>query len=142
MEDKKSNFSFDSISEKAKTPMREVWKPDLSELPDAIVDGKFLLKHGQDLLIEYPEPWRETVLWKVIFVYTEDLPTEVVPVEMVVNGELVVRKTLYVRGTTVIPGHVRLLDLHKNQHGATNYLTAKDHGLVLKIWTGKVPNQK
>lgn len=132
--------SEDIIPEKLNSlPIREVWKPDISKLPDAVVDGKFVLKAGQDLVIQYPQPWRETILWKVVKFYDETLPTEEMEIVRSEKGETIVERYLCIKGTTVRPGHVRLLDLQKGQYGATNYMTAAHHSLVLKVWIGKSP---
>jgi hypothetical protein len=121
--------------EKIGAPPREVWKPDISKLPDAVVDGKFVLKPGQDLVVQYAEPWRETILWRVVMVYDETAPTEVVQIETK-DG---IEKRVCVKGTTCSPGHVRLFDLQKTHYGATNYMEASKYGIVLKVWTGKPP---
>ena len=115
-------------------PMREVWKPDISKLPDAVVDGKLLVPVGGEMVIQYPEPWRETVLWKIVHVYPVDSPLETVECEVMEKNEVVKRKFTCVKGTTVRPGHVRLIDMVKGQYGATNFLEAASHGLVLKVW--------
>jgi len=121
--------------EKIGAPPREVAKPDITKLPDAVVGGKFVLQPGQDLVVQYAEPWRETVLWRVVMVYDETAPTEVAQIETK-DG---IEKKVCVQGTTCSPGHVRLFDLQKNHYGATNYLDAAKHGIVLKVWTGKLP---
>lgn len=131
----------DVLPEKLGAPAREVWKPDISSLDDAVVSGKLLVPVGKDIVVQYPEPWRETSLMKIMKVFDESSPVETVEVEMVFKNEVVKRKVTQVVGTTCSVGHVRLLDMQKNHFGSTNYLTAKDHGLVLKIWTGKLPPQ-
>lgn len=130
----------DILPERIVIPFREVWKPDISELEDAVVDGKFLLKVGQDLVIQYPEPWRETILWRVQHVFDESSPTEIVECEVMEKNEVVTRRFECVKGTTCSVGHVRLLDLSKNHFGSTNYKDAAKHGLILKIW--KAPKKK
>lgn len=129
----------DVASERIGVPTREVWKPDISKLPDAVVGGKFVLKVGQDLVIQYPELWRETLIWRVVHVYDETAPTEVVEVGVMVKNEILIQKRTCIKGTTCSPGHVRLLDLQKNHYGATNYKDAEKWGLTLKVWTGKTP---
>ena len=126
-------------AEKAPSISKEVWKPDISKLPDAVVDGKLVVPVGQHMIVQYPEPWRETVNWRIQFVYDETLPTEVVEAIVDDRHGPVKRTFLCVKGTTCRPGHVRLFDPQKNQYGATNYLEAQSKGLVLKVWTGKIP---
>ncbi len=134
--------SEDIVPEKLGTPAKEVWKPDVSSFPDAVVDGKLVVPIGKDIVIEYPEPWRETALMKIMAIFDETYPTESVVIETTDKAGNVSRRTrTSVRGTTCDVGYVRLLDMQKNHFASTNYLTAKNHGLVLKVWTGKLPPQ-
>lgn len=92
---------------------KNVWRPDLSSLPDAVQGGKFLLKKGEKVIIEYPhEPWRDTTVWVVNHVFDT--------VESVA-------------GTTCDVGHVRLYDPAKAQFGGTNYLSDR---VLIKIPDG------
>ncbi len=89
--------------------MREGWKPDLSELEDAIVNGEFILKKGDKLLIEYGNvSWRDTTLWTV---------ADVEPA-----------------GNTPA-GYIRLWDPNRMYFGSTNFLTGPAQGLIFKVPT-------
>lgn len=136
---KKDSVPIDEIVEKTSPPVKEVWKPNIKKLPDAVIDGKFVLQPGQDLVIQYPEPWRETIVWRVQHVYDSSCPTETVECETIEKNEVVKKKFTCVEGTTVRLGHVRLFDTQKNQFGSTNYLEAQERGLILKVWVKKTP---
>lgn len=87
------------------------WKPDISRLSDAVVDGKFIIPEGERMIIEYTqEPARDTTMWIVKKVFDE------VPDEM-----------------TIQQGHIRLWDPEKTQYGATNYKDAQKYGLIMKV---------
>lgn len=115
-------------------PKRSVWKPSVENLADAVVEGKFVVPVGKRIIIQYPENWRDSVVWTVEAVMDETLPIEeVVHEERTLEGtKRIVRR--YVKGTTCAPGHVRLLDAKVNQYSATNYLSAATHGLLMKVW--------
>lgn len=93
---------------------RPGWKPRISHLEDAVVDGKFVPKVGEKVLVEYvKDQWRDTVCWIVAAVF--DTPEKI-------------------EGTTCSLGHVRLYDPSKTHYGTTNYLTGPSSGeIVLKI---------
>lgn len=45
---------------------RAIWKPSIDSLPDAVVDGALAVKEKDEIIIEYPENWRDTCIWKII----------------------------------------------------------------------------
>ncbi len=87
---------------------KDCWKPDISHLDNAVVDGVLMVPIGGKLLIEYTNcPWRDTTVWII---------EEINPIE----GHLAY-------------GHVRLWDPNKWQFGCTNYLNGQQKGLTFKI---------
>jgi hypothetical protein len=84
------------------------WKPDVSNLQDAVIDGKLVVERGGKLLIEYFDtPWRDTTVWVIVAIEPKD--------------------------TITSPGYVRLWDPNKMHYGSTNYLTGQRDGLVFKV---------
>lgn len=46
---------------------RHVWKPDLEDLDNMIAgDGTLLVDEGEFIVIQYPEQWRSSAIWKVL----------------------------------------------------------------------------
>lgn len=134
--------SYDSdfiISEKAKPLPKEVWKPDSSTLADAIVDGKLLVSPGDDILIEYPQKWRESVVWRVCLVYDDSAPTEEVEIFVRDGSDMKIHKRTVVAGTTCPVGYMRLWDMTKCQYGSMNYKTAAECQIKIKIWAKAAP---
>ena len=131
----------DIVPEKLGIPAKEVWKPDISTLADAVVDGKLIVPVGKQIVIQYPELWRETALMQIVKVFDETFPTEVVESLSFVKGEPFKKSVTCVKGTTCQVGYVSMWDMQKGQFAATDYLCAKECGLVIKVWTGKLPPQ-
>lgn len=113
--DPELEFDFTSILPQEEEPTMEElvtptqkpgWKPFIGNLPSAVDGETLLVKERDKILIEYTQsPWRDTTVWIVAAIEPE--------------------------GTQ--KGHLRLFDPNKNQYGATNYLQADEHGLVIKI---------
>ena len=100
-----------SLSDVLSRIPRKGWKPNISKLAPAIVDGQFVVPEGERVIIEYTqEPSRDTTMWVVVKIF------ETVP------GDL-----------TVSPGHIRLYDPERTQYGCTNYKDAQKYGLIMKI---------
>lgn len=103
-----------SLTEAIGKEHKKGWKPDVSNLQNAIIDGKFVIPSGAKVVIEYThEPSRDTTLWTVVKVF------DTVP-----------------EGTYVQEGYIRLFDPEKGQYGTTNYKEADQHGLVMKVPDG------
>ena len=102
-----SDSEEETLQEILESKARVGWKPDLSHLEDAVVNGTLMVGVGEKLLIEYTHlPWRDTTIW-------------------IVNA--------IEPGGGSPPGHVRLWDPSKMYYGATNYINGEQHGLVFKI---------
>lgn len=113
-ENTESNASITSLSEILTRVQKKGWKPKISHLSDAIVDGKFTLTKGARVIIEYTkDPYRDTSCWVVVAVFDEVPP-----------------------GSTISPGHVRLYDPEKTNFGCTNYKDVEKYGLIMKIPDG------
>lgn len=50
---------------------RPGWKPKVDQLKDAIVDGVFLLKEGDAVLVQFPQEHRDTTLFAITFINHE-----------------------------------------------------------------------
>jgi len=120
---------------------KEVWKPDISSLPDAIINGKLIVPPGKQIVIQYPEVWRETTIMQIVKVFDETVPTEVVEYQAFEGNEIVKKTRVCIKGTTCDVGYVSMWDMQKGQFAATDYLTAPGLGLVFKVWSGKLPPQ-
>lgn len=120
---------------------KEVWKPDISSLPDAIVNGKLIVPPGKQIVIQYPEVWRETTIMQIVKVFDETSPTETVEYYTHEGHELVKKTRVCVKGSTCSVGYVSMWDMQKGQFAATDYLTGPGYGLVYKVWLGKLPPQ-
>ena len=118
IEEEKIDFNIEvllpeepTLQEILNVSTRNSWRPDISDLPDAVVNGEFMVPVGGKLLIEYTDqPARDTVCWIVLAIFPH-----------------------FQEELTVDPGHVRLYAHSKMYHGCTNYKTAALQGLLLKI---------
>ena len=59
----------DIASFAAKEVKRSVWKPDLDDFEDMIApDGTLLVDEGEFIVMQYPEIWRSTAIWKILHI--------------------------------------------------------------------------
>lgn len=87
---------------------REARKPDIDHLPDCVVDGKFLGKPGDKIVIEHyasmlkDRPWLKTCAYSVIAI-------------------------------DEVRGDLKLIDVQTNQNALSNYITGVEYGYRFKF---------